>query len=86
MDAKDEGYVEDEDEVNDVLEDKDLNERFEIFSKYHNSIVGYFWIGNTLKAMSLGSNNGRACKRRYKMDRGIVRKSNCEKVQCGRTR
>ena len=25
---------------------------FEIFSKYH-------WIGNTLKAMSLGGNNGR---------------------------
>ena len=36
------------------LEEKDLSERFEIFAKYHNSIVGHFGIGNTLKAMSLG--------------------------------
>jgi hypothetical protein len=63
LDAEDEGYVEDEDEVNDVLEDKDLNERFEIFSKYHNSIVGHFGIGYTLKAMSLGGNNGRVCEK-----------------------
>ena len=41
LDAEDEGYVEDENEVYDVFEDKDLNERFEIFSKYHNSIVGH---------------------------------------------
>ena len=56
LDAEQEGYVEHEDEVNVVLEDKDLNERFEIFSKYHNSIVGHFGIGNTLKAIrqSLG--------------------------------
>ena len=32
LDAEDEGYVEEEDEVNDNLEDKDLTERFEIFS------------------------------------------------------
>jgi len=42
-----------EDEVNDNLEDKELTERFEIFSKYHNSIVGHFGIINTLKAMSM---------------------------------
>ena len=39
MDAEDEGYVEEEDEDNDSLEDKDLTERFErfeIFSKYYN--------------------------------------------------
>jgi len=39
LDAEQEGFVEDENEVNEVLEDKDVNERFEIFSKYHNSIV-----------------------------------------------
>ena len=86
-DAEDEGCVEDEDEVNDVLEDKYLNERFEIFSKYHNSIVGHFGIGNTLKAMSWrgGTMTGHT-KRRYKMDRGmfdlsenqIARRSNVE--------
>ena len=59
LDAEDERYVEDESKVYDVLENKDLNERFEIFSKYHNSIVGHFDIGNTLKAISLGGNNGR---------------------------
>ena len=56
MDREDEGYVEEEeeDEVNDNLEDKDLTERFQMFSKYHNSIVGHFGTSNTLKAMSMG--------------------------------
>ena len=36
LDAEDEGYVEEEDEVNDDLEGKDLTERFEIFSRFHN--------------------------------------------------
>ena len=54
VDGDKEGYVEDEDEECPSLEEKELSERFEIFSKYHNSIVGHFGIGNTLKAMSLG--------------------------------
>ena len=54
VEEEDEGYVEEEDEVNDNLEDKDLNERFEIFSKHHNSIVGHLGISNTLKVMSMG--------------------------------
>jgi hypothetical protein len=54
LDGDKEGYVEDEDEECPSLEEKELSERFEIFSKYHNSIVGHFGIGNTLKAMSLG--------------------------------
>ena len=60
MDGEDEGYVEKEDEVDDNLEDKALTERFEIFSKYHNtnSITGHFGISNTLKAMSMGGING----------------------------
>ena len=32
LNAEDEGYVEEEDEVNDNLEEKDVTERFEIFS------------------------------------------------------
>ena len=74
--------------MNAVLEDKDLNESFEI-SKYHNSIVGHFGIGITLKAMSLGGNNGRECEETLSngsMNARFVRKSSCEKVQCGRTR
>ena len=43
----------DEDDVNDNLEDKQSTEIFEIFLKYHNSIVGHFGISNTLKAMSM---------------------------------
>ena len=39
MNAEDEGYVEDEDEVNEVLEDKGVNERFEIFQ----SIIIQLW-------------------------------------------
>ena len=46
-------YVEEEDEVNYNLEDKALTERFEIFSRYHNSIVGHFGISNTLKAITI---------------------------------
>ena len=42
LDAEDEGYVEEEDEVNENLDEKDLTKRFEIFSKYHNSILGQF--------------------------------------------
>jgi len=38
------GYIEVENEVNDNLEDKELTERFVIFWKYHNSIVGHFGI------------------------------------------
>ena len=38
MDGEDEGCV--EDEVNDNLEDKDMIEKFDIFSKYHSSMVG----------------------------------------------
>jgi hypothetical protein len=55
LDGDKEGYVEEEDEECPSLEEKELSERFEIFSKYHNSIVGHFGIGNTLKAMSLGA-------------------------------
>jgi len=55
LNAEDEGYVEEKDEVNVNLEDKALTERFEIFSKHHNSIVGHFGISNTFKAMSLGA-------------------------------
>ena len=33
LDAEDEGYVEEEEEVNDNLEDLNLTERFEIFLK-----------------------------------------------------
>jgi len=63
VDGDHEGYVKDDDEEYDGLEQKDLNERFKIFAKYHNSIVGHIGIGNTLKAMSmLGGNNGRACE------------------------
>ena len=39
LDAEQEGYIEDEDEVNVVLKDKDLNERFEIFR----SIIIQLW-------------------------------------------
>ena len=60
VDGEREGYVEDEDEEYPGLEEKDLSERFEIFATYHNSIVGHFGIGNTLKAMLLGGNSGRA--------------------------
>ena len=76
-----------EDEVYDVLGDKDLNERFEIFSKYHNSIVGHFRIGNTLKAMSLGGNSGGACEKMSPSglkSAPFTRKSSGEKVQSGR--
>ena len=52
MDDEDEGYVEEEDEVNDNLENKDLTERFEIFSKCHNS-VGHFGISNTLRVCEM---------------------------------
>ena len=91
LDAEQEGYVEDEDEdeVNEVLEDKDFNERFEVFSKYHNSIVGHFVVGNTLKTMSLWGDNGRSCKKTLSngsKNVRFVRKSSCEKVQCGGTR
>ena len=72
LDAEDEGYVEEEDEVNDNLEEKDSTERFEIFSKNHNSIVGHFGIGNTLKAMSLGGKMAGHAKRCDKMDRGML--------------
>ena len=44
LNAKDEGYVED----NDNLEIRPLTE---IFSKFHNSIVGHYGISNTLKAI-----------------------------------
>ena len=54
MNGEDEGYAEEEDEVDDNLENKVSTERFDIFSKYHNSIVGHFGISNTLKAMSIG--------------------------------
>ena len=72
MDAEDEGYVEQEDEVKDNLEDKDLNERFEIFSKYHNSIVGHFWDRQHFECHVVGGATmaGHA-KRRHKMDRGM---------------
>ena len=39
LDAEQEWYVEDEDEVNEVLEDKGVNERFEIFQ----SIIIQLW-------------------------------------------
>ena len=54
LDAEDEGYVKQEDEVNSNLEDKVLTEGFEIFSRYQNSIVGHFGISNTLKAKLWG--------------------------------
>ena len=89
LDGDREGYVEDDDEVCDGLEQKDLNEIFEIFAKYHNSIVGHFGIGNTLKGMSLGGNNGRACEKMLpngSKNARFVRKSSGEKVQSGRTK
>ena len=64
---------------------KDLSERFE----YHNSIVGHFGIGNTLKAMSLGGNSGRACEKMSPSglkSAQFVRKSSGEKVQSIRTK
>ena len=79
MDAEDEGYVEDEDEDNDVLEDKDLNERFEIFSKYHNSIVGHFGIGNTLKAISLGGQQWKGMRK--DVIKWIEECSICQKIK-----
>ena len=42
LDGDREGYVEDDDEECAGLEQKALIERFEIFSKYHNSIVGHY--------------------------------------------
>ena len=50
------------------LEDKDLTERFEICSKYINSIVGNFGISNTLKAMSIGASTKKQAKWCYKKD------------------
>ena len=87
LDEEREGYVEDEDEECPRLEEKDLSERFEIFAKYHNSIVGHFGIGNTLKAMSLGGNSGRACEKMSPSglkSAQFARKSSGEKVQSGR--
>jgi predicted class III extradiol MEMO1 family dioxygenase len=89
VDGDREGYVEDDDEEYNGLEQKDLSERFEIFAKYHNSIVGHFGIGNTLKAMSLGGNNGRACEKMSpsgSKSAKFVRKPSGEKVQSGRTK
>jgi len=84
VDGDREGYVEDGDEEYDGLEQKDLSERFEIFAKYHNSIMGHFGIGNTLKTMSFGGNNGRACEKMLpngSKNARFVRKSSGEMVQ-----
>ena len=50
LDGDREGYVEDDDEVCDGLEQKDLNERFEIFAKYH----GTFWYRQHFESHVIG--------------------------------
>jgi len=70
LDAEDEGYVEDEGEVYDVLGNNDFNERFEIFSKYHNSI----WYLQHFEGHVIGGGATMAghAKRRYQMDRRML--------------
>jgi hypothetical protein len=50
------GQIEEEDQVDgeEHFEEYGIVERHEVFSRYHNSIVGHHGVERTLKAMSLG--------------------------------
>ena len=52
----DPGEIEEEGQVggDEYFEEYGIVERHEVFSRYHNSIVGHHGVERTLKAMSLG--------------------------------
>jgi Integrase zinc binding domain len=54
-----EGYIESEDEDNEVLDALGPIERHNIFSKFHNAMVGHFGVERTLKAMAKGGQGWR---------------------------
>jgi hypothetical protein len=62
MEGSEEGYVEDSDEENGYLETLGPIERFNIFSRFHNSMIGHFGITRTLKAMSKAGHGWRGMR------------------------
>ena len=55
-DTEDPGEIEVEGQVDsdEYFEEYGVVKRYEVFSRYHNSIVGHHGVERTLKAMSLG--------------------------------
>jgi cleavage and polyadenylation specificity factor subunit 1 len=62
MEGSEEGYVEDSDEDNEHLEALGPIERRNIFSRFHNSMVGHFGIDRTLKALAKAGHGWRGMR------------------------
>ena len=83
------GEIEEEGQVGgeEHFEEYGIVERHEVFSRYHNSIVGHHGVERTLKAMSLGGHAWAGIRRNVSnYDR---RGSICQKIKfqgCGRTK